>query len=145
MSDSPASRQTLDRVADRLADSYSACFSRKEVAQVLHDSYDRLAEHATITAFLPILAERLAKERLDARAQAEGKLVKRAPEVLFVCVQNAGRSQIAAALTRYYSGGQIHIRTGGSDPGTAIHPPVVQRDEGDRAFRRRGVPQAAHR
>lgn len=49
-----------------------------------------------------------------------------APEVLFVCVHNAGRSQIAAALTTLRSGGSISVRSAGSDPAEAINPAVVE-------------------
>ena len=47
---------------------------------------------------MPVLAHRFARERLKALGQAEGTIVKEHPEVLFVCVQNAGRSQMAAGL-----------------------------------------------
>ena len=57
-----------------------------------------MAKTARITTFLPTLAERFTRERLDAHAQADGMQPKRAPEILFVCVHNAGRSQMAAAL-----------------------------------------------
>ena len=51
-----------------------------------------------INVFVPVLAHRFARERLRALAQVEGKLTKEQPEVLFVCVHNAGRSQMAAGL-----------------------------------------------
>jgi protein-tyrosine-phosphatase len=69
---------------------------------------------------LPTLAERFTRERLDAYAQANGMQAKRAPEILFVCVHNAGRSQMAAAFARYYGQNHVHIRTGGSEPGERI-------------------------
>ena len=47
------------------------------------------------------------------------------PEVLFVCVHNAGRSQMAAALLKLRSGGRIHVRSAGSAPGDEINPAVV--------------------
>jgi protein-tyrosine-phosphatase len=47
------------------------------------------------------------------------------PEVLFVCVHNAGRSQMAAALTHHLSGGRVSVRSAGSEPATAINPAVV--------------------
>jgi arsenate reductase len=47
------------------------------------------------------------------------------PEVLFVCVHNAGRSQMAAGLVKLRSGGRIHVRSAGSDPGEEINPAVV--------------------
>src|SRR4051812_41137970 len=61
-----------------------------------------------------------------------------APEVLFVCVHNAGRSQMAAALTRLRSNGRIHVRSGGSEPADRLNPAVVRAvaeaggDNGDR-------------
>jgi protein-tyrosine-phosphatase len=48
------------------------------------------------------------------------------PEVLFVCVHNAGRSQMAAALVTLRSEGRIEVRSAGSDPAEEIHPAVVK-------------------
>jgi len=47
------------------------------------------------------------------------------PEVLFVCVHNAGRSQMAAALLARYGGGQVVVHSAGSDPGETLNPAVV--------------------
>ena len=49
-----------------------------------------------------------------------------APEVLFVCVHNAGRSQMAAGLVKLRSGGKVHVRSAGSSPGEEINPAVVE-------------------
>jgi protein-tyrosine-phosphatase len=48
------------------------------------------------------------------------------PEVLFVCVHNAGRSQMAAGLVRLRSEGRISVRSAGSDPADTINPAVVE-------------------
>lgn len=48
------------------------------------------------------------------------------PEVLFVCVHNAGRSQMAAGLAKLRSEGRVHIRSAGSSPGEQINPRVVE-------------------
>ena len=48
------------------------------------------------------------------------------PEVLFVCVHNAGRSQMAAALLSHHAQGRIHVRSAGSDPTDKINPAVVE-------------------
>jgi arsenate reductase len=48
------------------------------------------------------------------------------PEVLFVCVHNAGRSQMAAMLTERLSGGWVRVRSGGTTPAAEINPVVVQ-------------------
>ena len=53
-------------------------------------------------------------------------LVKEMPEVLFMCVHNAGRSQMAAGLVKLRSAGRIHVRSAGSDPGEQINPAVVE-------------------
>jgi arsenate reductase len=73
-----------------------------------------------------VLAHRFAREQLKALAQAEGLVTKKQPEVLFVCVHNAGRSQMAAGLVRLRSGGRIHVRSAGSDPAETINPAVVE-------------------
>ena len=59
-------------------------------------------------------------------APPEGKMTKEVPEVLFVCVHNAGRSQIAAALTDHLSQGLVSVRSAGSAPAEEIHPNVAQ-------------------
>ena len=54
--------------------------------------------HSRVKDFVPLFVHRFARERLRALGQVEGVIAKPVPEVLFVCVQNAGRSQMAAAL-----------------------------------------------
>jgi protein-tyrosine-phosphatase len=73
-----------------------------------------------------VLAHRFARERLRALGQTEGTIVKEHPEVLFVCVQNAGRSQMAAGLMNYRSAGTVHVRSAGSDPAEEINPAVAE-------------------
>jgi protein-tyrosine-phosphatase len=66
----------------------------------------------------------------------------RIPEVLFLCVHNAGRSQMAAALMERYAGERVRVRSAGSEPGERINPAVAQAmaevgiDLGGRAPRR---------
>jgi arsenate reductase (thioredoxin) len=74
---------------------------------------------------VPLLVHRFARERLRALGQAEGSIAKDVPEVLFVCVQNAGRSQIAAGLLNRRAAGLVHVRSAGSAPAEAINPNVV--------------------
>ncbi len=61
-----------------------------------------------------------------ATAQAEGRIAKKVPELLFVCVHNAGRSQMAAALADHLSARRVHVRSAGSAPTGEINPMVVQ-------------------
>ena len=48
------------------------------------------------------------------------------PEVLFVCVHNAGRSQMAAALLAHHAGDRVRVRSAGSAPAAAVNPAVVE-------------------
>ena len=63
---------------------------------------------------------------MKAFGQADHLIVKGQPEVLFVCVHNAGRSQMAAGLVRLRSAGRIHVRSAGSAPGSEINPAVIE-------------------
>jgi len=49
-----------------------------------------------------------------------------APEVLFVCAHNAGRSQMAAALLNQQAGGRVLVRSAGSEPASSLNPRVVE-------------------
>ena len=62
-------------------------------------------------------AGRFATERLTALAQAKGAFSSDILEVLFVCVHNIGRSQIAAALLAHHAGDRVEVRSAGSLPG----------------------------
>ena len=73
-----------------------------------------------------MLVHRFARERLKALGQAEGVIAKEQPEVLFVCVHNAGRSQMAAGLVKLRSQGRVHVRSAGSDPTDQINPAVLE-------------------
>jgi arsenate reductase (thioredoxin) len=48
------------------------------------------------------------------------------PEVLFVCVHNAGRSQMAAAYLMHFGGDRVVVRSAGSDPGASVNPAAVE-------------------
>jgi protein-tyrosine-phosphatase len=121
----PVTQHHIDQAADRLADEFTGIFSRETIARYMTESQDLLGE-ARINVFVPVLAHRFTRERLKALAQAEGKLGKEQPEVLFVCVHNAGRSQMAAGLVKLRSRGRIHVRSAGSTPAAEINPAVVE-------------------
>jgi protein-tyrosine-phosphatase len=108
----------------KLADEFAGIFSPETVDRYVHESLDRL-QGARVTNFVPLLAYRFARERLRALAQVQGKREKAVPEILFVCVHNAGRSQMAAALTDALGAGRVHVRSAGSAPAEQINPAVV--------------------
>ena len=80
-----------------MGDHKARAMSQEAVQRFLVESVDLLGG-SKINAFVPVLAHRFARERLKALAQADGLVAKERPEVLFVCVQNAGRSQLAAGI-----------------------------------------------
>lgn len=91
------------------------------VTGIVRDSFTALARSAKITRYLVPLTERFAKQRL---ADLTRDRATAPPQVLFVCVANAGRSQLAAALTRELSRGRVVARSAGSTPAAGIHPHV---------------------
>ncbi|WP_210508118.1 metalloregulator ArsR/SmtB family transcription factor [Naasia sp. SYSU D00057] len=116
----------LDRIADDLALRFEGVFSPETVSRYVRESYELLASEAGITKYLPSLTGRFAAERLRALARAERDEDAGVPEVLFVCVQNAGRSQIASAILRFLAGDGVEVRTAGSAPAADVNPTIVR-------------------
>jgi len=114
----------LQRIADDLAPRFSGVFAAETVTRYVLESYALLADQAKITRYLPSLTARFAADRLSALAR-EDRATEHPPEVLFVCVQNAGRSQIAAAILRQLAGDRVHVRTAGSEPASAVRSVVI--------------------
>lgn len=115
----------LHRAAERLAHQFAGMVSEETVERVVFESYTALGRTAAVQTHLTSLSEKFAKDRLTALAQSKGLIAKPVPEVLFVCVQNSGRSQMAAALTRQIAGDRVHVRSAGSQPGERILPEVA--------------------
>jgi arsenate reductase (thioredoxin) len=119
--------QRRQRAIDDLFHEFEGIWSRETIERFLTESEEALARSGPGgLSFLPLRAPAFARERLEALGQAEGQIEKERPEVLFVCVRNAGRSQVAAALTEELSGGAASVRSAGSTPAEEIHPNVVQ-------------------
>jgi arsenate reductase len=121
----PVTQHHIRQVTRGLQDEFAGIFSPETIERYISESVDLLGE-SKINVFVPVLAHRFARERLKALSQAEGLVVKEHPEVLFVCVQNAGRSQMAAGLVKLRSNGRIHVRSAGSDPAEDMNPAVVR-------------------
>jgi arsenate reductase (thioredoxin) len=122
----PGDERVFDAVRQSLVREFAGIFSPETVAACLNETYDKLAASARVDRYLVVLAERFARDRLQAIAKLEGRLMTNVPEVLFVCVHNAGRSQMAAALLDHRAGGSVHVRSAGSDPADRLNPAVVE-------------------
>ena len=119
----PLLRYCLETTAAQLADEFRGVFSRETVTRYVEDSYEQIGDRPTVGPnFLPVIIERFAREQLWAVAQADGRIEKPLPEVLFVCEHNAGRSQIAACLAHHLSNGWVAVRSAGSHPDERIDP-----------------------
>lgn len=112
-------------IVEELSYSFDGVFTRAEIDDAVNSAQQALEPQATIRTFLPVLIKRYAAELLSASAQADGRTAKAVPELLFVCVQNAGRSQIAAALAQHLAPGKVHVRSAGSQPTGELNPMAV--------------------
>lgn len=117
--------QLLDRVVRDLADRFDGTFAPETVRRFVEDSYASLAATSSVTAHLPVLTARFAADRLNALGRVQGTIPTAVPEVLFVCVHNAGRSQIAAALLAHRSAGVVAVRSAGSIPSAELDQVVI--------------------
>ncbi|MDQ2707711.1 MAG: arsenate reductase ArsC [Actinomycetota bacterium] len=115
----------LRTAASRLVGEFTNTFSVETIERFLHSSYDEFASRATVKNYLPLLAERFARQRLRALAKVEGKALTDTPVVLFLCTHNAGRSQMALGFFTHLAGDQALAWSGGSEPASTINPAAI--------------------
>ena len=115
----------LRTAAVRLSDTFRDMFGTETIERFLHSSYDEFAGRAVVLNYLPLLAERFARQRLKALARVEGKAHDGIPVVLFLCTHNAGRSQMAMGFFTHYAGDRAVAWSGGSEPGSRVNPAAV--------------------
>jgi arsenate reductase (thioredoxin) len=110
--------------ATHLQREFDGVFGIETIDRFLHSSYDQFASHAVIPNYLPLLAERFARQRLHALARVEGHHDGR-PVVLFLCVHNAGRSQMAMGVFQHLAGDRAITWSGGTEPGIEVNPAAI--------------------
>jgi arsenate reductase (thioredoxin) len=115
----------LRTAATRLRGDFDGIFGAETIERFLDSSYDQFASHSTVPNFLPLLAERFARQRLHALARVEGHHDDGKPTVLFLCVHNAGRSQMALGFFQHLAGDEAVAWSGGSAPGHEINPSAI--------------------
>ena len=119
-------RPMLKSAAHRLAEEFTGTFGDETIELFLFTSYDQFAGGARVAAFLPLLAERFARQRLTALARVEAKATDGVPVVLFLCVHNAGRSQMALGWFNHLAGERAIAWSGGSAPGAEVNPAAIE-------------------
>jgi protein-tyrosine-phosphatase len=118
-------RLALKTAAAQLQSDFGDMFGVETLERFLHSSYDQFASRASVPNFLPLLAERFARQRLRALAKVEGKSHDGKPAVLFLCTHNAGRSQMAMGFFTQLAGDAAVAWSGGSEPGDEVNPTAV--------------------
>jgi protein-tyrosine-phosphatase len=115
----------LRSAAHNLQREFAGTFGEETIQLFLEWSYDQFAKQARLPNFITLFAERFARQRLKALAKIEGKANDGIPTVLFLCVHNAGRSQMALGWFNHLAGDRAVAWSGGSEPGVEINPIAV--------------------
>lgn len=115
----------LRTAATNLGQEFDGTIGMETIERFLRSSYDQFAGRASVPNFLPLLAERFARQRLHALAKVEGTAHDGQPVVLFLCTHNAGRSQMALGFFTHLAGDAAVAWSGGSTPGPEVNPAAV--------------------
>ena len=121
----PSQRRALAMVAEDLQVKFRGVFGQQTVEKLVEDSFNRLAAKATVTNWLVLGTERFARERLEALVHSEDLSARKVPAVLFLCVHNAGRSQMALGWFKQLVGQRAVAWSSGSEPGSEVNSAVV--------------------
>lgn len=126
MSVLPVEQRTIvGHSADNLREEFRGIFGIETIELYLASSLLSL-QAARIKNFVPLFSERFARQRLGALAKVEGKMIGTAPSIVFLCVHNAGRSQMAAAWAKSLGGDRLDVFSGGSDPANEVNPAAIE-------------------
>ncbi len=120
----PVVRHQVERMVDDLCAEFGEQFDRTHIDEIMNDSVERIMGTATVFEFVPLMAYRFARERLDAVRRARTGDVYGAWDVVFVSRSGGGRGQIAAALTVKLSEGRVSVHSAGTAARTAVDPRV---------------------
>ncbi|MFW7413878.1 arsenate reductase ArsC [Demequina sp. SO4-18] len=122
----------LEAAAGQLESEFVGVFGRETIEKFLASSYDQFADHAKVVNYLPLLAERFARQRLHALSRIETEPRDGKPVILFLCVHNAGKSQMALGFMKKLAGDRAIGWSGGSEPGTGLneHSVAAMREVG---------------
>ena len=117
-------RPLIRASADRLRNDFAGVFAEETIQRFMADSWESLSG-SKVAAFIPLFVERFARQRLRALARVEGRSTDTRPMVVFLCVQNAGRSQMGAGWMQHLAGENVEVYSGGSDPASVVNPAAV--------------------
>lgn len=117
-------RLQIKQSAAALQRRWQGQLNAETIERFLYESLDIL-QGARIQSWVPVLAEKLTNDRLRALVRLESDRTDLNPSVLFLCVHNAGRSQMAAGWMRSLAGDRVDVFSGGSEPASSINGSAV--------------------
>jgi arsenate reductase (thioredoxin) len=121
----PAEQLQIRSAAVSLQRRWEGRMNVQTIERFIAESLDMLLPKSRITTWLPVLVERLTDDRLRALVRLESDRTDLTPSVLFLCVHNAGRSQMAAGFMRHLAGDRVEVFSGGSEPAEAVNRVAV--------------------
>lgn len=104
---------------------YGQYFDTDTIDDLVDRTIEEVSARARIKTYLPVLVEREVSEVLEHIAAADDPDVESRREVLYVCQRNAGRSQLAACITRHLVGDRLFVRSIGLEPEDGVDPNVL--------------------
>lgn len=122
---SAAEQLQVREAAERLRRGFEGRLNQETIERFMNDSLELLVQRATTGTWVPLLAERFARDRLRALVRLDSDVSTLNPSVLFLCVHNAGRSQMAAGWMRHLAGEGVDVYSGGSEPADAVNQAAV--------------------
>ncbi|MEX0946914.1 MAG: arsenate reductase ArsC [Acidimicrobiia bacterium] len=111
--------------AVRLQRRFEGQLNAETIERFVNQSLELLIARATTSTWVPVLAERFAKDRLRALVRLESCPSTLKSSVLFLCVHNAGRSQMAAGWMRHLAGDRVDVFSGGSEPADELNKVAI--------------------
>ncbi|MBV7296176.1 low molecular weight phosphatase family protein [Corynebacterium sp. TAE3-ERU12] len=140
----------LDIVREDLHRRFGQALPAADIDQILDDTIAAETASARVTSYLPVMIERAAAEAIKDEATSRGEFAGARKEILYVCERNAGRSQLADAITHHLVGDAVVVRSVGLEPADEINPTVIEvlKERGiatDGLFQTTIVPRVVHR
>ena len=120
-----AEKLQIRTAAEQLKRRFEGQLNTETIERFMNESLNTLVQRAHTSTWIPLLAERFARDRLRALVRLESDAATLNPSVLFLCVHNAGRSQMAAGWMRHLAGDEVDVFSGGSEPADQVNQAAV--------------------
>lgn len=120
-----AEKFQIREAIERLGRQFEGKLNAETIERFMNSSLETLTERASTSTWVPLLAERFARDRLRALIRLDADVSTLNPSVLFLCVHNAGRSQMAAGWMRHIAGDEVDVFSGGSEPAELVNQAAV--------------------